>query len=229
MHNITLNYLKNMQKGLLMNEQLKKLMDMRVDDTIKALNKHHFPTFVVENVQELQSLVSSMIQDTEQVSVGGSVTLDETGILDMLRKRNINFMEHDTTLSKDIQAQRQRMAFSSDTYLCSVNAVTEQGELYNVDGNGNRVAAITFGPKQVLLIVSTNKIVRDMDEAVRRVQEIAAPANCLRLQKATPCAKVGHCMECQSNDRICATHVVMNWQKIENRIKVIFIKEPFGY
>ena len=212
-----------------MNEQLQDLMEIQLANTRKALEKHLFPTYVVENVEELRGLVSSLIQDGEQVSNGGSVTLDETGILAMLRNRNIEFIEHDTSYPKDVQAQRQRQALLSDTYICSVNAITEQGEIFNVDGNGNRVAAITFGPKQVLLIVSTKKIVHDLESAIKRVKEIAAPANCLRLHKATPCAKVGYCMDCESKDRICATHVVMNWQKIENRIKIIFIKEPFGY
>lgn len=212
-----------------MNEQSCEDMKIRLENTRKALEEHLFPTYVAEHVEDLHAIVSSLIQDGEQVSVGGSATLDETGILDLLRNRNINFIEHDTTLPKQEQQERQRRALLSDTYLCSVNAVTEKGELYNVDGNGNRVAAMTFGPKQVLLIISTKKIVQNMEEAIKRVQEVAAPANCNRLHKATPCASVGHCMECRSKDRICATYVIMRWQKIENRIKVIFINEPFGY
>lgn len=208
---------------------MNELENRKLERTKKALEERRFPTYICDDVEELKTLVASLIKQGEQVSVGGSMTLEETGIIQMLKQMDINFIEHDTTLPKEEQGKRQRMAFTSDTFLCSANAISEQGEIYNVDGNGNRVAATIFGPKQVLLIVSYKKIVRDMQEAQQRLGDIAAPANCLRLHKATPCVQVGHCMDCKSKDRICASYTTIRWQQIENRIKVIFIKEPFGY
>lgn len=212
-----------------MSTPIKELTNLQIERTRKALEERRFPTYVCDDVDCLKDMVASFIKPHEQVSVGGSMTLEETGIINMLKQMDVNFIEHDTTLPKDVQGERQRMAFSSDTYLCSANAISENGEIYNVDGNGNRVAATIFGPKQVLLIVSVKKIVRDLQEAEKRIGEIAAPANCLRLHKETPCVNVGHCMDCKSKDRICASYTVLRWQQIENRIKVIFIKESFGY
>lgn len=212
-----------------MNEHMKALMDIRLANICKNLEARGFPTCVCENVEELKTTISSMIQEGESVSAGSSQTLIDTGVLDMLRNMDITFSENDRSLPKEEQVKLHQKAFIADTFLCSVNAITEEGEIYNVDGTGNRVAAMIYGPKQVLLVVSTNKIVRTMEEAVHRLEEIAAPANCLRLKKATPCANVGYCMDCKSKDRICATYVTMRWQYNENRIKVVFIKGNFGF
>ena len=212
-----------------MNEQMREWMRIRISNARKGLEKRGFPTYMCNNAEELRQLVSSFIKDGEQVSAGGSVTLEETGVLDMLRDRDITLIENDRSFSKEEQKQRHRMAFMSDTYVCSANAITEDGEIYNVDGNGNRAAAVIFGPDQVLLIVSANKIVRDLGEAKRRVEEIAAPANCLRLHKLTPCSKVGHCMDCASKERICSAYVTIRWHQKKDLIKVIFVDGVFGY
>ena len=111
----------------------------------------------------------------------------------------------------------------------SSNAITENGELYNVDGNGNRVAALVWGPKSVIVVAGYNKIVKDIDEAKTRVREIAAPSNAARLGCDTPCTKTGHCMDCSSSKRICATTVITGRQRVENRIKVILVGEELGY
>ena len=111
----------------------------------------------------------------------------------------------------------------------SSNAITEKGELYNVDGNGNRVAALIWGPKNVIIVAGYNKIVKDIDESRARIEEIAAPANATRLGCDTPCTKTGHCMNCASPKRICATTVITGWQRVQNRIKVILVGEELGY
>ena len=109
------------------------------------------------------------------------------------------------------------------------NAVTEYGELYNVDGTGNRVAAMIFGPKQVIIVAGLNKIVTDLHAAVDRLETVASPANCVRLGRNTPCAKTGRCGHCLSPDRICNDYVIMAHQRDKDRIKVIFIADEFGY
>lgn len=122
-----------------------------------------------------------------------------------------------------------REAFFADTYLTSTNALTEEGELYNVDGNGNRVAAMLFGPKQVIVVAGYNKIVADMEAACRRIEKIAAPANVVRLGLSAPCAQTGECMHCHSEGRICCDYVRMGMQRTPGRIKVIIVGEPLGY
>ena len=122
-----------------------------------------------------------------------------------------------------------RKAFVSDTFLASANAITENGELYNVDGNGNRVSAMIFGPKQVIIVAGLNKIVTDLHAAVERLETVASPANCVRLGRNTPCAKTGRCGHCLSPDRICNDYVIMAHQRDKDRIKVIFIADEFGY
>ena len=122
-----------------------------------------------------------------------------------------------------------RKSFFSDTYLTSTNAITENGELYNVDGYGNRVAAMIYGPKSVIVVAGINKIVKDLDQAVERVKRIAAPANSIRLDKNTPCTKTGYCVDCKKDDRICCSYTVLGHQKQKNRIKVILVGESLGY
>ena len=122
-----------------------------------------------------------------------------------------------------------RKSFFCDTYFASANAITEKGEIYNVDGNGNRVAAILYGPEKVILIVGVNKIVSDVEEAIKRNKEISGPANAKRLNTATPCAKVGKCMDCRSNDRICCEYTLIKRQRTSNRIHVIFVNESIGF
>ena len=119
--------------------------------------------------------------------------------------------------------------FFADCYLTSCNAVTEQGELYNVDGNANRVAAMTYGPKSVICVVGYNKIVPNLEAAVARVEQVAAPANAVRLHRKTPCTVTGRCEDCHSPDRICCTTVIHRQQRVPGRIKVILVGEELGY
>ena len=122
-----------------------------------------------------------------------------------------------------------RQAFTCDTYLMSANAITENGELYNVDGNGNRVAALMFGPKSVIVIAGWNKIVPDLEAARQRVRQIAAPANTTRLNTQTPCKVLGSCQDCHSDSRICCDYTVLGQQRIKGRVKVILVGEELGY
>ena len=155
------------------------------------------------------------------------MTLFEAGVMELLRNGNYNFLDRYAE-GADIQGIYEA-AFTSDVYFMSSNAITENGELYNVDGNGNRVAALTWGPKSVIIVAGYNKIVKDLDEAAERVKDIAAPANATRLGCDTPCTKVGHCMNCASQRRICATTVICARQRVQNRIKVILVGEELGY
>ena len=181
----------------------------------------------VDSVEEAVDVVESLMNEGDTVTVGGSMTLFEAGIMELLRSGKYNFLDR---YEKDADVQGiYEAAFTSDVYLMSSNAITENGELYNVDGNGNRVAALTWGPKSVIVVAGYNKIVKDVEEAKTRVKEIAAPANATRLGVETPCTKTGHCMNCASPKRICATTVITGRQRVQNRIKVVLVGEELGY
>ena len=210
---------------------------MDIKKTIENLEKNNMKPYFVQSRNDVIPLLKELIGNDDTVAVGGSVTLSELGVLDYLRE-NHNFLDRFASgLSRDEVMEIFRESFFADTYISSSNAVTENGELYNVDGNGNRIAAITFGPKSVIIIVGVNKIVSDVDEAVKRVKNIAAPKNCVRLNKNTPCAKTGKCVfaddgigtGCTSPNRICSTYAVTGYQGTKGRIKVIIVDENPGY
>lgn len=203
------------------------IIRLKMERTAEALRDNNMYCECVDSTEEALEVIESLINDGDTVSVGGSMTLDEIGVLDMLRSGKYDFLDR---YEKDADVQKiYRDSFSCDVYLTSSNAITENGELYNVDGNGNRVAAMTFGPRSVIVVAGYNKIVKDIEAAKVRVQEIAAPANATRLGCDTPCTKTGHCMNCASPKRICATAVIMGRQRMQNRIKVILVGEELGY
>jgi L-lactate utilization protein LutB len=213
-----------------MDDNLKFINQKRIEKTIDALEKNNMNGYYVKSKEELISKIEEIVKDGATVSVGGSMTLFETGIIDYLRSGKYNFLDrYENGLKPEDIKEIFRKTFYADAYFTSSNAITENGELYNVDGTGNRIAAITFGPDKVIVIAGVNKIVKDLDEARQRVKYVAAPANAKRLNRATPCTKVGHCMDCKSEQRICLKYSVMSRQSDKERIHVIFLNEQFGY
>jgi len=212
-----------------MDEYREQLQNLHLATCKKALENNGFHAVIAEDRKAAVDIVNGMIQDGDLVCDGGSMTLKECGLLEALKQRNIVFQTHnDPGLSKAQSDAEARKAFAADVFLASANALTLQGEIINVDGHGNRVSAMIFGPKKVILVVGVNKLVQDEDAARRRIKEIAAPANSIRLHKKTPCAVMGNCRECHSQDRICSSYVKLNYDK-ENRIYVVLVKTPLGY
>ena len=212
-----------------MDANVKEIIKIKMEACKKALEKNGMKAYLVEDAQAARELVNAMIKYHETVCDGGTMTLQETGILDMLNHRDLVFHSHsDPTMTREQSDAEARKAFSADTFIASTNAVTLQGELVNIDGHGNRVSAMIFGPKQVIIVAGYNKIVEDEEAAKKRIREIAAPANSVRLHKQTPCSKTGSCQDCYSKDRICSSYVKINYDK-EDRIRVILIAEAYGY
>lgn len=211
-----------------MDANVKKMMDLHLQTCKKQLQSRGFHVAIAENLEELHAFINEQIQDGDLVCDGGSMTLKECGILDLLAKRNISFTSHNANLSKAESDAQARLAFQADVFLASANAITMDGEIINVDGHGNRVSAMIFGPKKVLLIVGTNKIVSNETAARERIETIAAVANSIRLHKETPCAYQGRCADCHSQDRICSSYVKLTYDK-EDRITVVFVKGSYGY
>lgn len=205
-------------------------MNNRIEKVIKNLEKSNMNGYLVKDEKELIEKIEEIVKEGATVSVGGSMTLFETGIIDYLREGRYVFSDrYKEGITREELLDVYREAFSVDAYFTSTNAITEAGELYNVDGNGNRVAAMLFGPKKVIVIAGTNKIVADMDEAIKRVREIAAPLNTKRLDRKTPCVKTEKCMDCGSKERICNEYTVIGRQGDSQRIHVIFLDKKLGY
>lgn len=202
----------------------------RIERTRKNLEKNNIATHFAKDREALIEIVTALVPDGATVAVGGSMSLFETDLLTHLRSgRYVFFDRYQEGLSpEDIRAIYVK-SFDVDAYFASSNAVTEAGELYNVDGNGNRVAAMTYGPRKVILIVGVNKIVKDIDEATARNRYTAAPANAMRLDTNTPCKSTGKCEDCLSPSRICCTYTLHGFQRTPNRMHVIFMNETLGY
>lgn len=213
-----------------MDKNLSFVIEKKVERTMENLQKNNMEAFYVQDEKELLEKVSELINVGDTIAVGGSMTLFETGVMDMLRNGKYSFLDrYKPGLTKDEIMKVFRDSFSADAYFTSSNAVTENGELYNVDGSGNRVAAMLFGPDKVIVIVGINKIVKDVSEAVERNKRISAPANTKRLDRKTPCVSLGYCTNCNSPERICNEYVLIRRQGNKDRIKVIIVGKEFGY
>lgn len=213
-----------------MDSNVKWVNEEKILRTIKSLESNNMNGYIVNSKDELIDKIITLTNEGDKVSCGGSMSLAEIGVMDHLRSGRYNFLDREKKgLSAEDIDRLYRESFFTDTYFSSSNAITQDGELYNVDGNGNRVAALLFGPKKVIIVAGVNKIVRDIDEAIKRNREIAAPANAKRLNKNTPCTKIGYCMDCKSPEKICREYTLIKSQKDKNRIHVIFINENIGY
>jgi L-lactate utilization protein LutB len=231
--------LKNGEK--IMDNSVKTILMKRIGKVTKNLEQNNMQVHYVESKDEVVNKVTELLKEGDTVTVGGAQSLSESGVLGLLRSGKYNFLDrYEQGLSREDVEKIFIASFSSDAYICSSNAITENGELYNVDGNSNRVAAICYGPKSVIIIVGYNKIVRDLDDAVQRVKSIAAPANCDRLSSNTYCKEKGECMSflsdasdmasgCNSANRICCNYLVSAYQRKKDRIKVIIVGEELGY
>lgn len=210
---------------------------MNLEKTIENLRRNRMNVVIAENKEAVKEILSQMIPDGSSVTHGGSVTLDECGIPALLR--NSNFQYLDRTAVADAR-EIYLKGYGADYYLTSANAITENGELYNVDGNSNRISAIAYGPSRVIVIAGINKIVSDLKQAVYRVKTVAAPKNAARLNCPTYCAGKGKCISlqkpdaamtdgCDSPRRICRNYLISGPQMDPERITVILVQENLGY
>lgn len=212
----------------------------RIDMTMMKLRKNNMAAYYVETAADVVPLLKTLIKEGETVTHGGSVTLKQCGVIDMLNSGAYHYIDRSKAQTPEEINAAYRAAYTADTYLGSSNAITENGLLYNVDGNSNRVSAYLYGPKQVILICGWNKIVRDLDEATYRVKAFASPQNTQRLGCDTYCSKAGECLSvgtdasymcdgCRSEGRICCNYVICARQRHKDRIKVIIVGEELGY
>ena len=206
------------------------MMNDIVQRTIQNLNRNNMAGYYVQSVVQLHVLLASLIEKGETVGCGDSLTLEQTGVFDLLRCSDYRFLDkHKPGLSREEKREIYLRNFRADTFLTGINAVTTNGELFNIDGNGSRVAPILYGPRQVIAVVGINKIVHSVDEAILRARQISAPLDAKRLGKETPCTRLDRCIDCHHRQRICNDFVFITGQFEKDRIKVVFIEGEYGF
>jgi hypothetical protein len=212
-----------------MDQNLNSVIVKSMERTVKALRHHRFEAEIVESREALLARIGELLPAGSSCSLGGSMTLRESGVQAMLESGDYRYIDRyaEGAVLDDVYHE----ALNCDVYFMSSNAITETGELYNVDGRGNRVAALTFGPKRVIIVAGYNKIVPDLAAARERLKRVAAPANVARLhtQHQTPCAVTGVCEDCNSPSRMCCTESIIHRQREPGRIVVLLVREELGY
>ena len=208
-------------------EPKKKMYDKSGPRVAAALHKRNMEGYYCSTADEAVEKVLELIPTGDVVSWGGVATVDELGIKERLRHRGQPVIDRDTARTPEERMAMLHQALTCDTFLMSSNAISEDGQLVNIDGMGNRVAALCFGPKQVIVVAGMNKVAADLDGAIR-ARHIAAPANAQRFNGKTPCSANGQCADCTSPDCICAQMVVTRFCKVPGRIKVVLVGEELG-
>ncbi|MFP3041499.1 lactate utilization protein [Treponema primitia] len=195
---------------------------------VKALQNRRFDAWYVEEPQEAAEKVFSLIPKGDVIGWGGSLTVEALGLTKLAREKGYSVLDRDAVAPEN-RLETMRKVMTCDTFLCSSNAISEDGQLVNIDGFGNRVAAMIFGPKQVILVAGMNKVVKTLEDAYTRTRTIAAPMNAQRFpQKKTPCLETGSCANCNSPDSICTFIVATRLCNPPGRIKVILIGKDLG-
>ena len=210
------------------NYWIKRLADLKT-----ALESNNFEVFLADDKDGAYKVVLDEIippLKAKTISWGGSMTFIDTGLYEQL-KQNSDFEvldSFDKNMSPEDMLERRRHSLLVDLFITGTNAITETGQLVNLDMIGNRIGALTFGPKWVIILVGRNKITADLDEAMFRVKNYVAPINSMRLDKKTPCVKTSYCEECKSPDRICNTWTITEKAFPKGRVKVVLINEDMG-
>jgi L-lactate utilization protein LutB len=196
---------------------------------IKNLKKRGMDGYYCETKEEVKELVLSLIEKDKVVGWGGSFSIEETGLKDALRENKIPVIDRDTAKTPEERMQLMKKALMSDVFLASTNAITMDGEMFNIDGVGNRIAAMCFGPDSVIIVAGMNKVVRSLDEALNKARLDATVPNCIRYNLKNPCAITGICGECLGDTTLCGKFLITRVSKPAGRIKVILVGEDLGF
>lgn len=211
-------------------DNVKKANRIKIETVIKNLEKRDITGYYAENREEALKLAMDLIPEGATVGKGGSETMNQIGIIPVLQEGNYNYLDAFASADPEVQKETKRKTFFADVMLTSANAITLDGEIVNIDGTGNRMAAVIWGPDKVIFVVGSNKIVESVEDAVDRIRCDACPPNCLRLAKKTPCAATGKCGDCMSlGNTICCHTVITRFSSIKDRMHVIMVNEPLGF
>jgi len=205
-------------------------MNATIKATIDSLERNNMAGYFVADPKVLIELIQDLIPQKSTVGSGDSVTLEQMGVFEFLRNSDYVFYDKfQPGLTSEEKRDIYLKNFSAHTFITGTSALTMDGKLFNIDGNGSRVAPMIYGPQQVIVVIGTNKIVPDVEEAIQRARQVAAPLDAARLKKDTPCVKLGHCIDCNHKQRICNDFVLITGQFSKSRIKVIIVDEVLGY
>ena len=209
-----------------MNEMTKKRNRLLAEKVISGLASRNMSGYYAETREEALQMALELIPEGASVGMGGCMSAQEIGLTDVLRHGKYDFIDRDRTSNK---REAMLATYDADAFIASVNAMTEDGVLINVDGNANRVSAIAQGPKCVVFIVGMNKVCPDVDSAMKRARNVAAPINAQRFGLSTPCTRTGSCMNCKSPDSICCQILITRLSRHEGRIHVILVNDDLGF
>ena len=209
-----------------MNENIVKRNGKLSQKVIKGLESRGMSGYYANDRDEALKIALGLIEEGSTITMGGAMSAHEIGLVDALKKGNYNFIDRDQMEDKKAAALA---AYSADVFLTSTNAMTEDGMLVNIDGNANRVSAIAHGPAKVIVIAGMNKVCSDLDGAMKRARNVAAPTNAQRFGIDTPCSKTGSCMDCKSPDTICCQFLITRYSRHKGRIHVILVNDNLGF
>lgn len=209
-----------------MNANRIKRNDLLAEKVIKGLESRGMTGYYVQTKEEALAKALELIPEGCSITMGGTTSVAEIGLEDAIMNGNYNYCDRHAAADK---RAAELFAFSADVYLGSTNAITEDGVLVNIDGNANRVAAYAYGPKKLILIVGMNKVTKDVDHAMKRARNEAAPINAQRFGLSTPCCQKGSCMDCKSPDSICCQFLITRYERHKGRVHVILVNDHLGF
>ena len=209
-----------------MNEIIFKRNELLARKIIKGLISRNMSGYYAESREAALKQALELIPEGSSVAMGGAMSAHEIGLVDALKAGNYSFIDRDAYSDK---RAAMLAAYDADVFLSSANAITEDGVMVNIDGNSNRVSAIAQGPKKVVFIVGMNKVCNDLDGAMKRARNVAAPINAQRFGLSTPCAHTGACMDCKSPDTICCQFLITRFSRHPGRIHVILVNDSLGF
>ena len=209
-----------------MNENIIKRNTLLAQKVIKGLQSRNMSGYWASDREEALRIALELIPEGGSVTMGGAMSAHEIGLVEAVKNGNYRFIDRDAMADK---RAAMLAAYDADVFLASCNAITEDGVLVNIDGNANRVSAIAQGPKKVVMIVGMNKVCPDVDAAMKRARNVAAPINAQRFGLSTPCAKTGACMNCKSPDTICCQFLITRYSRHTERIHVILVNDSLGF
>ena len=209
-----------------MNINIQKRNEMLAQTVIKGLKSRNMTGYYAANKEEALRIALELIPEGSTATMGGGASVHEIGLVDALKAGNYNFIDRDDYPNK---RDAWLLAYDADFYLASCNAITSDGVLVNIDGNSNRISAIAQGPKKVLFIVGMNKVCADVDSAIKRARNVAAPINAQRFAKPTPCSKTGTCVDCKCPETICCQFLITRYSRFGDRVHVILVNDNLGF
>lgn len=209
-----------------MDANIIKRNELLAQKVIKGIESRNMSGYYASNKEEALKKALELIPEGSSISMGGAMSAHEIGLVEALKEGDYHFIDRDAATDK---RAAMLAAYDADYFLSSANAITEDGVMINIDGNSNRVSAIAQGPKHVIFIVGMNKVCPDVDSAMKRARNVAAPINAQRFGLSTPCAKTGACMDCKSPDTICCQFLMTRYSRHEGRIHVILVNDNLGF